>query len=203
MKRPFLVRSLFLLCFVTAMSVGALGQADSRNVEPSYDVILQLVHGSNDSTAKTEIPANLSAISKQIRGNFAYSNYRLAGTYLGRINNMGSFESKSMTVPIGSGATLSRPMFLDWTLADLKSGPLPSGREGYQARAFRFGARVPVVAMSGEGPGASTVVNYESIGVTVSRIGLVENSPTLVGTVNLPGMDGVVFLVMTVRSADL
>lgn len=203
MKRPFLVRSLFLLCFVTAISIPALGQADSRRVEPSYEVLLHLVLGSNDSTARTEMPANLSGISKQIRSNFAFTNYRLAGTYHGRIGNTGSFESKSMTVPIGSGASMTRPMFLDWTLADIQSGPISGGRDGFQARAFRFGARVPVVAMSGEGPGASTVVNYESIGLTVSKIGIVENSPTLMGTVNLPGMEGTVFLVMTVRSTDL
>ena len=46
-------------------------------------------------------------------------------------------------------------------------------------------------------------ISYESIGLVLHGLGFAENVPTLIGTVNLPGADGTIFLVMTVRSADL
>ena len=48
----------------------------------------------------------------------------------------------------------------------------------------------------------AAVTNYESIGLNLRRISLVENTPTMIGTLNLPGTNGTIFLIMTVRSAD-
>ena len=82
--------------------------------------------------------------------------------------------------------------------------PTTNGRTGFQADSFRFGARVPVV-MSGpaDASGKSLpIYNYEPIGIALSRVGLTDGSPTLIGTLNLPGTSGTIFLIMTVRSAD-
>jgi len=51
-------------------SVAAYGQADVRQVvELSCDISLQLLIGSNGAVQGSEVPANLSAISKQIKSN--------------------------------------------------------------------------------------------------------------------------------------
>ena len=47
----------------------------------------------------------------------------------------------------------------------------------------------------------SSVLAYESIGLTVNRLGLPERVPTLIGTLSLPRADGTMFLVATVRPA--
>ena len=78
-------------------------------------------------------------------------------------------------------------------------------QNGFQARSFRFGARVPVrVGTTRDSAGAVTpVVNYEPVGLTMNMIGLPANTPTLIGTISLPKTTGTIFLVATVRTAAM
>ncbi len=185
------------------MATLSIAQTENRPFEPSYEVSLQLILGSNEAGSGAEIPANLSSLSKQFKNTFPFRNYRLAGTFLGRVTNTGNFEYKSTSNMFGQESERARPVFLDWSLGNLRSGPTAKGGPGFQAQSFRFGARVPVtVATLAEGK-TNSVVNYEPIGLTLGKVGLAENSPTLMGTLNLPGAEGTVFLVMTVRSSDL
>jgi hypothetical protein len=203
-ERKILFKTLFVVLIAAAASLGVYGQSDGRPVEPSYEVSLQLIVGSNDPAAKPEVPANLSNISKQLRSSFAFTNYRLAGTFLGRITNSGNFEYKSTTNMFGQESEKTRPTFLDWSLLDLRNGPTSSGKRGFQAQVFRLGARVPVTVSKVSDNGvANSIIQYESIGLNLSKVGIAENAPTLIGTLNLPGADGTVFLVMTVRNAEL
>jgi len=76
---------------------------------------------------------------------------------------------------------------------------------GFQARSFRFGARVPVrVGSSKDDSGrVNPIVNYEAIGLTMHVMGLPANTPTLVGTISLPKTTGTIFLVATIKSAGM
>ena len=202
--RKILFKTVFVLLIAGAASLPAYGQGEGRPVEPSYEVSLQMIIGSNDAAARPEVPANLSNISRQLKNSFVFSNYRLAGTFLGRISNSGNFEYKSTTNVLGQESEKTRPTFLDWSLMDLRNGPTASGKRGFQARAFRIGARVPVTLSTiSDGGKTQPVVNYESIGLNLQTVGIADNTPTLIGTLNLPGTEGTIFLVMTVRNADL
>src|SRR3954468_10701737 len=76
--------------------VSAQGPAPAPTADASFDVSLHLVLGSNEG-GRGDLPNELSAVSKQMRSNFGFSNYRLASTFLGRISNSGSFEYKSVS----------------------------------------------------------------------------------------------------------
>ena len=76
----------------------ANAQGDQRNVvEPSYDVILQVLIGGDAKAAGQPLPQGLNAVAKQLRGNYSFADYRLANTYIGRIANGGNFEFKSIS----------------------------------------------------------------------------------------------------------
>ena len=193
-------RAMLASVAVLAANVLVNGQ-QATQLEPSFDVALQLVVGSNDGT-RGEVPAALSNVTKQIKQSFGLSNYRLVSTFIGRISNRGGFEYKSTSNIFGQESTGSTQTFLDWSLRDLRTMPTSNGRTGFQADSFRFGARVPVV-MGSQGEGKSgPLYSYEPIGIALSRVGLTDGSPTLIGTLNLPGTSGTIFLIMTVRSAD-
>ncbi len=176
MNRPKLI---FVITLVfSAIFVGAtvsFAQGDNRQrVEPSYEVSLQVIVGSNDAGQRGELPANLAAISKGLRSSFAFSNYRLASTFLGRISDTGTFQYKSVSNVLGQEVASASPTFLDWTLENFRSMPSEKGPTAFQAQGFRFGARVPVVTgnfLEGTGKG-NPVINYEAIGVTVSKVGV-------------------------------
>jgi hypothetical protein len=95
---------------------------------------------------------------------------------------------------------LDSPSFLEWTLANLRSADSPASGDQLVMQTFRFGARVPVRFTSvAEGGKSSSVVNYENVGLTVNKLGIAQNSPTLIGTISLPRTTGTVFLVLAVR----
>src|SRR5215203_6206591 len=154
----FFVLTLFLLA-----SISVSGQSNTvEQLEPSYEVALHVVIGSNEPVAGVNLPANLAGISKHLKGNFAFSNYRLANTFLGRISNTGNIEYKSVSNILGQETDAESQTFLDWSMANFRVVP-----NGFQARSFRFGARVPVRVGSAKDSAGSVnpVINYESIGL--------------------------------------
>ena len=197
-KRTFspLLSPLLVLLFLSV----AIAQPDSQQLEPSYEIALQVVIGSNEPTAKTDLPAALSGISRQLKGNFSFSNYRLANTFLGRISNTGNIEYKSISNILGQESTADAQTFLEWSMANFRALP-----NGFQARSFRFGARVPVRlgSLKDSSGGVVNPINYESVGLSVNMIGLPANTPTLVGTISLPNTTGTIFLVATIRNAAM
>ena len=188
-----------LLFLFSAFSVSA--QSDPlQQLEPSFDVALQVVIGSNDSASRAELPASLSTISKQLKGNFSFANYRLANTFLGRVSNTGNVEYKSVSNILGQETDADAPTFFEWSMGNFRTF-----QNGFQARGFRFGARVPVrTGTFKDAAGvASPVINYEAVGISMSMIGLPANTPTLVGTISLPKTAGTIFLVATVKAPGM
>lgn len=190
---------LFLLAFAASI---ASAQADPATVlEPSYEVSLQVVVGSNDPDAKPEnLPASLSGISRQLKSNFSFTNYRLANTFLGRIANNGNIEYKSVSNVIGQEIDTDAQTFLEWSIGQFRSMP-----SGFQARTFRFGAKVPIrtATVRDDSGRTSSVLNYESVGLTMSMLGLPLSKPTLVGNISLPKTAGTIFLIATIKPAEM
>ncbi len=187
---------------VALLSTVLIGQPDGRPVPPaekSYDAELLLVIGSNDG-ARGYLPSNLTPVLKQIRSNFDFSSYRVASTFVGRVANTGSFEYKSVGSIFGRDSDTYPRSFLEWSLSNLRSSSSPGGQPSLQADSFRFGARIPVPT---GGTSTEPTYSYESIGLNLAKAGVSENVPTLIGTLNLPGAGGVIFLVMRVRSAHM
>ena len=194
-------RYFFSLLSVAFLSVAfASNAAAQQQLEPSYEVALQVLIGSNDAGARGEMPANLSTIAKQLKSNFSFSNYRLANTFLGRVSNNGNIEYKSVSNVFGVEPIADGPQsFLEWSLVNFQVYPA-----GLQARSFRFGARIPVRTVGIVEAGKTTpMVTYESIGLTVNTVGVPVNKPTLIGTINLPRSTGTMFLVATIKPAEM
>lgn len=186
-----------------ACGIAAYGQNDTKpNVENSYDISLKIIIGSNDAGKNTELGQELTNVSRQIRSAFPFASYRLSSTFVGRISNAGNYEYKSVSNFFGPEADpRAMPLtFLEWSVNNLRSGQNSKGETAFQAQQLRFGAKVPVSAGRTDEPGKKAPdVNYEWIGLNLSRISFAENSPTLIGTLNLPGTDGTLFLVLTIR----
>ena len=196
-RSVFTAFTVFVFSLILSNSISA--QTDVKpQFDPNYAVTLQVVIGSNDNSSKGEVPKELANISRGLRSQFPFTNYRLASTFLGRITNGGTFEYKSVSNTLGQAADAEAQTFLEWTL-----GGFHNGANGFQAQTFRFGARVPVRTgvFKDEGK-TNAVISYEPIGLNISHVGISENVPTLLGTLTLPKTDGTMFLVITVSAAD-
>ncbi len=195
----------FALCFFSLINASA--QTDVRTTqiaEPSYEVVLQLVTGSNDAAQKNNLPVNLAAVTKNLTNNFSFSNYSLSDTYIGRVANTGSIDYKTISGSFGQTKDSQTPVFLDWTFQSLKNAPNGKGQNTIQIQQFRFGARVPVVTamLKDENGRSNPVVSYEAIGLNLRTVSLAENSPTLIGTLPTQKTGETIFLVLTVKTID-
>ena len=133
----------FPLLFLFSTSAVTAQSDPTQQLEASYEVALHVVIGSNEG-ARTELPANLSTISKRLKSNFSFSNYRLANTFLGRVSNTGTVEYKSVSNILGQEIDADAPTFLEWTM--VVSGRCPTDfRRGHFAleRACRSGPERP------------------------------------------------------------
>jgi hypothetical protein len=190
---------LFVLCFLSAAV--SFAQTDRKEqAEPSFEVVLQVVTGSNETAQKSSLPANLSAVTKNLKNNFSFSNYNLSSTYIGRVANTGNIDYKTVSSNFGQNQNAETPSFLEWSLGNLRSMANASGQNTIQLQPFRFGARMPIVTASykEESGKTNSVVNYESIGLTLQRVSLPVNAPTLIGTLSTPKANETIFLVLTV-----
>lgn len=191
-----LAAGLMLVC-----TAACLAQDAGRQLEPSYEVSLRFLTGSNDG-GKSELSADLSPIAKELKNNFAFTNYRVAGMLVGRVGSNGNYEYRSVSNIFGLESTAGTPTFLEWTLAGLNRVSTVNGSAALQGSAFRFGAKVPIMVSHEDAGRTSTSISYENVGITAMRFGLTENTPTLIGTLSLPGTPGTIFLVMTARTVD-
>ncbi len=189
-------------CFLTG--IFAQTPPPKPQARPSYEVVLQTIVGSNAANVKADVPPPLSGIVKKLKTNYSYSNYRLNSTFLQRIAESGTIELKSASSEKTVNAEVELPVFSEWTLNDLKYLPDADGRKMFQFEGFRFGQRVPVISnwSKNEIGKNNPVYNYEQIGLTVQRSSLPENVPTIVGSLTTINPDELMFLVLTVKSAE-
>jgi len=200
MNRPKQVFSFLILFIFAGVS---FAQGDARQViEPSYDVMLQIVIGGDDKASGQPMPQNLANVAKQLRATYPFADYRLVNTYVGRIAVGGNFEYKSISNVFGQSQQSDTPSFWEWTLSGLRAAQSGTSRE-LSLNGFRFGARIPVRTgnFKDETGKPQPVFNYESIGLNSMRVTLAESTPTLIGSLALPNTTGTVFLVLTLRPA--
>ena len=197
-------KKILSIIFVAAVVVFggriSFAQGESKSArESSYEAMLYVVLGSDEAAQGAELPKSLSPVTKQLRDNFAFGNYRLLNTYVGRVANNGSLEYKSVSSLPGPERELDSPSFLEWQLNGLRSSDATVGNDLLLMQMFRFGARVPIKITGTENGKTNQAINYESVGLNVNRLSLTQNSPTLIGTITLPRTAGTVFLVLAIR----
>jgi hypothetical protein len=204
-KIAFSFAAFFAVCLLSFANGFAQSSTQKTQVEPSYEVVLQTVIGSNNASTKTDLPPSLSALLKKLKANFSYSNYWLDSTFLQRVANSGSIYFKAFASSEPSiNQDAKTPNFLDWGLNGLQSLPNAKGQNSLQFQNFRFGQQIPInVSTSKDESGkTNSSVNYEQLGLTIQKFSLLENVPTVIGSLSTSKPDELMFLILTVTATD-
>ena len=197
-KTIFTNLSFIFVCLLSLTNIFAQTENPRPQVraEPNYEVMLHVLIASNKSGGKNNVPQSLSGVVKKLKGQFAFSDYRLDSTYFQRIG--GSAETKDVSNDTNSQMQGKfMPIFTEFSLVNLSGFPGVQGKKSVQFQSFRYGQRIPVQNSSGSG-----VVNYEQIGISIRQLNLPENIPTVVGSLATSNPDELMFLVMTVTSDE-
>lgn len=196
-KPKFFVFALIIFC-LSSFSNSFAQTEKVRQAEPNYEVILQMLIASKDSTKKNEIPANLSETVNKFKKNFSYSTYRTIFTNFQRIENKGNIVYRSLLNEISPNDGQS--VFQDWRLENFEKQTGGNGENLVSFQRFSFQARIPVTYVSfNESKSSIPITNYENIGVTLQRFNLSENTPTLIATLSTPPNDEMIFFIVTVN----
>jgi hypothetical protein len=203
MNKPKFIFKIFLFLLVLSVTnTFAQNETKQPQTDPCYEVILQILIASNNSTDKTTVPPTLSSIVKKLKTLYAFSDYSLTTTFLQRTSN--SIEYKSLLNDFSQGQDKNTPVFSEWSLRNLRNLPNSNGRNTLQFEVFKFGARVPVTTERAKDESGKTIpiVNYESVGIVTTRFSLNENEPTIVGSLATSKPDEMMFLVLTVKPTE-
>lgn len=190
LKKRFSIFVIFALFLCFCAQAFAQENKDVKLAEPSYEVVLQVLVASNTSD-NNQMPASLAPVVRKLKATFPFADYRLTATYLNRLENGGTIESRGVIQESNSSAT---PVFQDWVLSGLKKVSDANGQNLVQVGFFNFGTRVPVQL--------GQAVNYEHTGLKINRFNLAENAPTIVGTMNASKTNELIALVLTIRPSN-
>lgn len=160
---------------------------DVKLAEPSYEVLLQVLVASNASDGN-QMPESLANVVKRLKTTFPFTDYRVTGTYLNRVENGGTIENRSL---IQETSASPAPTFQNWSLYGLKKVDGTGGQNLVQVNTFQYGTKFPI--QTGQ------TVSYDDTGLKIIRLNLVENTPTIIGTMNASKTNGLIVLVLTVR----
>jgi hypothetical protein len=199
LKTFFSIANFFIFCLLSL--TGAFAQTDvKKQAEPVYEVFLQTLVASNSAGAKTDVPQTLAGVIKKLKNNYTFNTYRVTSTYLERVSNTGSVDFKSLAKGLDQNQENTSPVFSEWTLNGLQSMQNSRGQNSIQFQGFRFGQRIPIRTgdFKNEGGKGSSVINYEHIGLTLSKSGLPINEPTVIGSLSTANEE-LIFLVLTIN----
>ncbi len=218
MLRPKMFGVLFFValsvCLIIVNDSAAFAQEQQQNAattgassgaardEANYDVQLDLLVASNNSAEKSSTPRSLDAAIRQLRTSLPFANYRLATTFLNRVKDGGTLESRG----VGSSLTTtligpSTPTFYDFAFHQVKRDRDTHGQTFIRIPRFKFHLRMPIVTGStpaGSGNASLPIINYESVGMS-TEISVREAVPTLVGTFATGRPDELLLLFIFVR----
>ena len=121
-KRIFSFLSIMLIVLCGASTFFAQADPNLRP-EQSYEAVLQVVLGVNDASVKTDIPQNLSTISKQLRDNYSFPSYRLANTFIGRVTNNGTLEHDFSIIEFPTSGPSSSEGGMDHDMGEMAETP--------------------------------------------------------------------------------
>jgi hypothetical protein len=201
--------AVFALLLAASISVTAFGQGSkppATSVKAdriNYEIQLHLLMASNEAGEKSNVPQSLESIVRQLKSSVPFANYRLAATFVNRVKDGGTLESKGL-IPASQfapPATSPGPQAVyEFTLNKIK---LDDDLTNIDILRFRFGLQLPVITGMARGEGnapPTPIVNYQSAGIT-TEMSLREGTPTVVGTMNTARSDQILILVMTVKRA--
>jgi hypothetical protein len=163
---------------------------DAKLAEPSYEVLLQVLVASNAGD-NSQMPSSLGNVIKKLKATFPFTDYRVTGTYLNRVENGGTIENRSL---IQETVASPAPTFQNWSLYGLKKVSDSGGQSLIQVNSFQYGTKFPI--QTGQ------TVSYDDTGLKILRLNLIENTPTIIGTMNASKTNGLIVLVLTVRPSN-
>ncbi len=170
----------------------------------SYALDLSSMYQETGNTAKSQ--AFVSSFLSQFNSSPLASNKRIKQSVDATLlrGNRGSTSSNSISNEPNQSQDVYAPIFSNLWLGGMENMPNANGQNSISIQNFRFGQKVPIkTADFKDGSGKSnSVVNYEQVGLSMERLKLNINVPTIIGSLATSKPDEMMFLILTIKPVE-
>jgi len=188
--RTSLFRPLAVCVAVIFISISAFAQATPEKPGESFNFVLKLVAGVQGADVKDGLPAGWDKVEKHLRSTFSVKGFETIGTFgvRGAIGGTAGYEG-SWNMRASDGKRLSTIRF---SLSNLS-------RDGgtIAAKNANFYLEIPPIFDPQQGAKARDEQVFK---LTLYGLALEANTPTVLGSLQIVGVDGPVFVVLTART---
>ena len=183
--RASLVRTLSLCFAAFLFAAAALGQQSATQPGQSFDFILHLVAGGQNSTVKAGLPPGWDDLEKDLRSTFNLRGFSNVGTFVTRGATEGAVSNEgSWNAPV-NGRTVA---IIRYSLTGISQA---GGK--IVARMANFDLRLPP-AVNVKEPAKSR--DEQSVKLFISNLAFEPKMPIVLGSFDLVGIDGPIFAVL-------
>ncbi|HWT03420.1 MAG TPA: hypothetical protein VN256_24435 [Pyrinomonadaceae bacterium] len=203
---PILRLVLLALCLCSAGPVAAQTQtpapatSQARRGVTGYRVQVQLLVASNLVNIKTDYPASLESVVRQLKSSLPFKNHRLITTYIYNVADGSALDVRDVTYAEFEPGGGVAPTFLNLAVANIR---LNADTDSLHISRFGFEARKRIFLHSLPGEGGANKSVSETVGMGFStELNVTEGVPTVVGTPANALSDGVLAVVLTVNRSE-
>lgn len=189
------------LSFLSFAFVNAQEQApaEQSTINSNHEILVQVLVASNEA-GKSDLPANLEALARKLKGDLGFTNYRLALTQLSRVSPKAYMQTKGIS-PLGQNQADAKPLnFYEIAVNFGEVKPDKNGEQNIKIATLNFNISVPIEkrTVNDQGKEAS-YINYEQLSLRANSIGISFNEPTVIGTLTTSRANEALVLVLTVK----
>ncbi len=185
---PF--RPLAVCVAAILIASSAFGQATPAKPGESYNFFLQLIAGSQGASVKETLPAGWDKVEKQLRSTFAVKGFEAIGTFAVRGTIGGSAGYDGHWDGLSKADKGSPTVRFSLSALSLEDGKLV-------AKNGNFYLGVPATIDVQQPANARDEQVFK---ITLYSVALEPNTPTVLGSLQIRGVDGPVFVVLTAKT---
>ena len=185
---PF--RPLAVCVAAILIASSAFGQATPAKPGESYNFVLQLIAGSQGASVKETLPAGWDKVEKQLRSTFSVKGFETIGTFAvrgtvgGSAGYDGHWEGLSKK---GKGSPVVR-----FSLSALS---LEDGKLVAKNGSFYLGTPATIDVQQ-----PANARDEQVYKITLYSVAIEPNTPTVLGSLQIEGVEGPVFVVLTAKT---
>ncbi|MEZ5421996.1 MAG: hypothetical protein R2682_02725 [Pyrinomonadaceae bacterium] len=185
---PF--RPLAVCVAAILIASSASGQATLTKPGESYNFVLQLIAGGQGSSVKDKLPAGWDKVEKQLRSTFSVKGFETIGTFVvrGTVGGSAGYEGRWD----GLANKSERSPTIRYSFSGLSQS---NGKIVAESGSFLLAVLLPVDRQQPVAPR-----DEQGFRITFNDLAFEPNTPTVLGSLQIGGVEGPVFVVLTAKT---
>lgn len=197
---------LCLILVITVLGVDGIYAQTKNEIPPraGYLIYTYTVVGSDQSGNATKIPAEISNTVNELKGSYAYSNYRMLSTHFQWIGIGGNVNYQSILKNLSSFQNNENPIYANWNYNSFREDTNSTGSSFIGFRNFNFRLNFPMknITVTDKEGNKTPSVKYSDVSVSLSNVRVPAEKPAVFASMPVELTNETVFFVIRVKRVE-